>query len=88
MFIQFPVKFVSCFLLLFSKSFVLLRVRETDFWPCSSESMDNKTNAEISCCQTAIQEFGRQMKGRFHMKGNKDNSIPKKYSDGEENVNC
>ena len=54
----------------------------------SSERMDNKTNAEISYCQTAIQEFRRRMKGRFLVKGNKDKSIPKECSDGEENVDC
>ena len=48
----------------------------------------NKTNAEISYCQTTLQQFGRLMKGRFLVKGNKDKSIPKKSSDGEENVDC
>ena len=38
--------------------------------------MDNKTNAEISYCQTAIQEFRRRMKGRFLVKGNKDKNAP------------
>ena len=53
----------------------------------SIERLVNKTNQQISCCQTTIQEFGRRMKGRFPVKGNKDKSIPKKCSDGEENVN-
>ena len=48
----------------------------------------NKTNEEISYCQTTIQQFGRRMKGRFLVKGNKDKSIPKKCREGEENVDC
>ena len=52
----------------------------------SIEGLGNKANQKISCCQTTIQEFGRWMKGRFLVKGNNDQRIPKKCCDGEENV--
>ena len=52
------------------------------------ERLSNKTNQQVSCCQTPIQEFGRRMKGRFFVKGNKDERISKKCCDGEENVDC
>ena len=42
---------------------------------------------QISCCQTSMQEFGRGVKGRFLVKGNKDKKISRKRCDGEENVN-
>ena len=42
---------------------------------------------QISCCQTSMQEFGRGVKGRFLVKGNKDKKISCKRCDGEENVN-
>ena len=48
------------------------------------ERLANKTNQQISCCQTTIQEFGRWMKGRYPSKGNKD----KKCCDGKKNVDC
>ena len=48
------------------------------------ERLANKTNQQISCCQTTIQEFGRRMKGRYLSKGNKD----KKCCDGKKNVDC
>ena len=48
------------------------------------ERLSNKTNQQISCCQTTIQEFGRRMEGRFLVKGNKDKRIAKKCCDGEE----
>ena len=35
-------------------------------------SARNERNQQISCCQTTIEEFGRRMKGRFLVKGNKD----------------
>ena len=57
--------------------------------PISSiERLGNKTNQQISCCQTTIQEFGRRMEGRSLMKGNKDKRIPKSCCDGQENVDC
>ena len=52
------------------------------------ERLANKTNQQISCCQTTIQEFGRRMKGRYLSKGNKDERIPKKCCDGKKNVDC
>ena len=54
----------------------------------SIEGLGNKANQKISCCQTTIQEFGRWMKGRFLVKGNKDQRIPKKCCHGEESVHC
>ena len=51
-------------------------------------SARNERNQQISCCQTTIEEFGRRMKGRFLVKGNKDERIPSKCCDGEENVEC
>ena len=50
------------------------------------DRLGNKTNQQISCCQTTIQEFGWRMEGRFLVKGNKDKRIPKSCCDGEENV--
>ena len=50
--------------------------------------MDNKTNQQISCCETLIEEFVWRMEGRLLVKGNDDKSIPKNYCDGEENVDC
>ena len=57
--------------------------------PLSSiERLCNKTNQQMSCCQTTIQEFGWRMERRFLVKGNKDKRIPKSCCDGEENVDC
>ena len=52
----------------------------------SIERLVNKTNQQISCCQTTIQEFGWRMERRFLVKGNKDKRIPKSCCDGQENV--
>ena len=52
----------------------------------SMERLGNKANRQISCCQTTIQEFGRWMEGRFLVKGNKDQIVPKKCCHGKENV--
>ena len=52
----------------------------------SMERLGNKANQKISCGQTTIQEFGRWMEGRFLVKGNKDQRIPKKCCHGKENV--
>ena len=52
------------------------------------DRLGNKTNQQISCFQTMIQELGWWMEGRFLMKGNKDKKIPKSCCDGEENVDC
>ena len=41
----------------------------------NTERLSNKTNQQISCCQTTIQEFGRRMEGRFLVKGNKDREL-------------
>ena len=54
----------------------------------SVERLANKTNKESGCCQTTIQEFERRMKQKFLVQGNEEEGIPKKYCDGEENVNC
>ena len=54
----------------------------------SIERLVNKTNQQISCCQTTIQEFGWRMERRFLVKGNKDKRIPKSCCNGEENVDC
>ena len=54
----------------------------------NSERLANEANQQISCCQTTIEEFGRRMKGRFFVKGNKDERISNKCCDGEENVDC
>ena len=54
----------------------------------SIERLVNKTNQQISCCQTTIQEFGWRMERRFLVKGNKDKQIPKSCCNGEENVDC
>ena len=54
----------------------------SDFFFFNQESIQ-----QISCCQTLMQEFGRGVKGRFLVKGNKDKKISRKRCDGEENVN-
>ena len=52
------------------------------------ERLANKTNQQISCCQTKIKEFGWRVEGRFFVKGNKNERIPEDCCDGEENVDC
>ena len=52
------------------------------------DRLAKNANQQVSLCQTTIQEFGRRVKGRFLMKGNKDKRTPKTDYDGEENVNC
>ena len=37
----------------------------------SNERLAYKTNQQISCCQTTIQEFGRRMERRYLVKCNK-----------------
>ena len=49
--------------------------------------LGNKTNQQISCCQTTIQEFGWWMKEDFLLRATRiDEGIPKKFCDGEDNV--
>ena len=54
----------------------------------NTERLSNKTNQQISCCQTTIQEFGRRMEGRFLVNGNKDKRINKKCCDVKCDVKC
>ena len=54
----------------------------------STVRLGNKTNQQISCCQTTIQELGWRMKARFLVKGNEDKRISKNCCDGEENIDC
>ena len=76
---------VMCYYCVMTKARVFVnRVHQIS----NTERLSNKTNQQVSCCQTPIQEFGRRMKGRFFVKGNKDERITKKCCDGEENVDC
>ena len=54
----------------------------------SNERLAYQTNQQISCCQTTIQEFGRWMDGRYLVKCNEDQRIPKKCCKGKKNVDC